>query len=112
MMVGSLFSSTADGGMSARIGSNDHVVSWVEVTNIELLLHVHVHVLIAMHGLLALMVATRIVIPSLVELIDLIDGVVILCSILAEIALITLMDWITSSSGCSLLAKLSLGNGF
>lgn len=112
MMVSSLFSSTADSGMSARIGSNDHVVSWVEVTNIELLLHVHIHVLIAMHRLLALMMATRIVIASLVELVHLIDGVVILCSILAEIALITLMYRITSSSGCSLLAKLSLGDGF
>ena len=100
--------------MCTRIGIHDHVVGLVrgEVANIELLVHVHVHVLIAVQGLLALMMATRIMVRCLVELVHLVDGVVVLSCILTELSLVTLMDWITSSSGCSLLTKLSLGDGF
>ena len=112
MVVSCLLSSTTYGSMGARIGVHDHIVGLVrgEVTNIELLVHVHVHVLIAVEGLLPLMMSTRIMIGSLVELVHLIDGVMVLSSVLTELSLVTLMDRITSSSRCSLLTKFSLSN--
>jgi|TARA_B110000977_G_C10652040_1_gene328353 hypothetical protein len=85
-----------------------------EVTNIKLLLLLLGHILIAVHRLLASVVAaTRIlVITSLVKLIHLIDGIVVLSCILTELTLVTLMDWIASTSRCSLLTELGLSNCF
>jgi hypothetical protein len=59
------------------------------------------------------MTTTRIVmITGLVELLHLIDGIVVLSCILTELTLVTLMDGIAGTSGCSLLTKFGLGNSF
>jgi len=115
VVISCLLSSTTYSRMSARIGIHSNIGLMLrEVTNIKLLLLLLGHILIAVHRLLASVVAaTRIlVITSLVKLIHLIDGIVVLSCILTELTLVTLMDWIASTSRCSLLTELGLSNCF
>ena len=99
--------------MSARIVIHNLIgLVLLEVTNIELLL-LGCHILIAVHRLFASMVTTRIVlITCLVKLLHLIDSMLVLSCILAEVTLVTLMDWVAGTSWCSLLTEFGLGNCF
>lgn len=85
-----------------------------EVTDIHLLIYMLIlNILITVHRLFSCMTTTRIVmITGLVELLHLIDGIVVLSCILTELTLVTLMDGIAGTSGCSLLTKFGLGNSF
>ena len=112
-MISCLLSSSTCCCMSARIVINCLIgLVLLEVTLILLLL-LGCHILIAMHRLFPSMVTTRIVmITSLVELIHLIYSILVLSCVLTEITLVTLMDWVASTSWSSLLTEFGLGNCF
>lgn len=70
----------------------------------------NIHIIIGMHGLFTSMMSTWMMIACLIELIYLIYCIMVLSCIWSKLSLITLMDWITGTSWCSLLTKFSFCN--
>ena len=112
MIVRCLLSTTADCCVVARVVN--HVAATRadrgEIANVQRTVVTLDSTHVAVNRLLSCMVPTSMMEPSLVELVgsNLTKSILVLSSTSAEIATVALMNWVTRTSGGSLLSQFSL----